>query len=74
MEYSILEMSLISASLSIGCLWIISAAWTRNEYEKRSYENGKLIRELPPTSFFLLRGMVLLYKFQKNPEMNLSRK
>tara|TARA_R110000737_G_scaffold310360_2_gene318942 strand:- start:540 stop:764 length:225 start_codon:yes stop_codon:yes gene_type:complete len=73
MEYSILEILLISTSLSIGCLWILAAAFARNEYEKRSYKNGKLIRELPSISYFLLRGMAALYKLQINPEIEFKQ-
>ena len=64
-----LEIILMSTSTSVLFLWVLMGVWTRNEYEKLSYKDGKLIRELPSVPFFLLMGMVGLYKLQKNPEI-----
>jgi hypothetical protein len=67
MEHSTLDMLLIPTLISLGCLWVLAAAWARTEYEKLSYNNGKLLRPQPAISFFMLRGMIALYKVQKEP-------
>lgn len=70
MEHSWLEIVLIPTALSIGGLWILSAAWAYTEYEKRSYKDGIVTREQPAISFFICRGMIALYKIQSNPNVD----
>jgi hypothetical protein len=74
MEVSTLEIILISTCISFVFLWLISGVWAQTEYLKLSHMCDKESKVQPSTSYFLLRGMVVLYWIIKNPMIELEPK
>jgi ABC-type antimicrobial peptide transport system permease subunit len=72
-EYEILLSVLFGVFLGFLFLWIMAGVLAQITYFQWSHIiEDKELRVQPPTSYFMLRGMIVLYKLLQNPKVELN--
>ena len=63
---------LLGVSFSFVFFWFIAGIWAQTTYAMWSHIDGKEFKPQPPTSYFMFRGIVVLYKLLQNSKIELK--